>query len=183
MNRILVTGCGGIGGVNFVRALRFAETIEPFPKFYILGTDFNQYYIRFAETDQSLRTPRHSDPNFTQTIEGLVKKNGIEFLHPNPSSEARVVRQSLEGELFHGARTLMPALDAIAPKKDEMKAKLESNHVPTPSGVVIENEDMIDESFSKLGKPLWIRAKEGAGARLSLKVNNVEEAKLWLNLC
>ena len=37
MKKILVTGSGGIGGVNFVRALRASDE-----KFSIIGTDFNQ---------------------------------------------------------------------------------------------------------------------------------------------
>ena len=36
MKNILVTGSGGIGGVNFVRALRATDE-----KFFIVGTDFN----------------------------------------------------------------------------------------------------------------------------------------------
>ena len=40
MKRILVTGSGGIGGVNFIRALKqFTD------KFFIVGTDFNKYYF------------------------------------------------------------------------------------------------------------------------------------------
>ena len=40
MKKILVTGSGGIGGVNFVRALRVIDE-----KFFIVGTDFNQYHL------------------------------------------------------------------------------------------------------------------------------------------
>ena len=42
MKKILVTGSGGIGGVNFVRALRVIDE-----KFFIVGTDFNQYHLEF----------------------------------------------------------------------------------------------------------------------------------------
>jgi carbamoyl-phosphate synthase large subunit len=40
----------------------------------------------------------------------------------------------------------------------------------------------IDDAFSAFGFPLWRRAKQGAGGRLSLKVNTPEEAKAWVNL-
>ena len=36
MKKILVTGSGGIGGVNFVRALRATDE-----DFFLVGTDFN----------------------------------------------------------------------------------------------------------------------------------------------
>ena len=42
MKKILVTGSGGIGGVNFVRALRATDE-----EFFLVGTDFNQYYLEF----------------------------------------------------------------------------------------------------------------------------------------
>ena len=42
MKKILVTGSGGIGGVNFVRALRATDE-----DFFLVGTDFNQYYLEF----------------------------------------------------------------------------------------------------------------------------------------
>ena len=46
MKKILVTGSGGIGGVNFVRALRATKK-----EFHIVGTDFNRYYIQFSSTN------------------------------------------------------------------------------------------------------------------------------------
>ena len=42
-HRILVTGSGGIGGVNFITALK--STSE---QYLITGTDFNKYYLEFA---------------------------------------------------------------------------------------------------------------------------------------
>ena len=48
MKKILVTGSGGIGGVNFVRALRATKE-----KFFIVGTDFNRYYLEFPDVDGS----------------------------------------------------------------------------------------------------------------------------------
>lgn len=183
MHRILVTGCGGIGGINFVNALRFAEALEPSPKFFLLGTDYNQYYIKLSSADLTSRSPRHDDPSFVPTIEKLVKENRIDFLHPNPSSEAKVLKQAIDNQLLDGVRTLIPDASAIAPTKDEMKMKLESTGVPTPNAIIIDSEEKIEMAFVQLGKPLWIRAKQGAGARLSLKVKDVEEATLWIDLC
>ena len=51
-HRILVTGSGGIGGVNFITALK--STSE---KYLITGTDFNKYYLEFPQVDLN---PRHS---------------------------------------------------------------------------------------------------------------------------
>ena len=61
MKKILVTGSGGIGGVNFVRALKLFSD-----KFFIVGTDFNKYYLQFAELDEKIISPKHSDPHSTE---------------------------------------------------------------------------------------------------------------------
>jgi len=49
MNRILVTGAGGIGGVNFVRALRSTKE-----NFHIVVKDFNRYYLQFGDLDDRI---------------------------------------------------------------------------------------------------------------------------------
>ena len=63
MKKILVTGSGGIGGVNFVRALRASDA-----EFSIIGTDFNQYYLQFPDVDTRINSPRHSDSVFIPLI-------------------------------------------------------------------------------------------------------------------
>ena len=40
----------------------------------------------------------------------------------------------------------------------------------------------IEDAFSDLGAPLWVRARHGAGGRLSLLCNDSEEARLWVQL-
>ena len=91
MKKILVTGAGGIGGVNFVRALKIFKD-----KFFVVGIDFNKYYLEFPDVDVRVNSPRHSDPNFIKLIHELIKKHGIDFLHPHPSSEALIVSQNLD---------------------------------------------------------------------------------------
>ena len=66
MRKILVTGSGGIGGVNFVNALKVFED-----EFFIVGTDFNKYYLEFPDVDVRVNSPRHSDPNFIKLLNKL----------------------------------------------------------------------------------------------------------------
>ena len=77
MKNILVTGSGGIGGVNFIRALRATKE-----NFFIVGTDFNQYYLEFPDVDVRVNTPRHSDPKFISEINynfTITSKNSFNF--------------------------------------------------------------------------------------------------------
>ena len=91
MKKILVTGSGGIGGVNFIRALRVIDE-----KFFIGGNDFNQERPEFPDVDIRVRTPRHSDPQFIPLIKKTISEYSIDFIHPQPSSEALVISEDAE---------------------------------------------------------------------------------------
>lgn len=179
--RVLVTGCGGIGGLNFVRALRAAESMVS-ERIFIVGTDFNPYYSLMADVDVRFRTPRHDDPEFKNVIFRLVREYSIAFLHPHPSSEARVLAGCRDVLDSLGVKYYLPRPDDIAPDKWFMYVRLRDFGVPAPRAVRISSLDDVDEAFRVLGSPLWIRARTGAGGRLSLKVDSPEEAKLWIRL-
>ena len=179
--RILVTGSGGIGGVNFVRALRLAERMVG-ERYFIVGTDFNPYHLLLPDVDVRCRTPRHSDPTFIPKLLELIRKHSIIFIHPHPSVEARAVagHRELLDEL--SVKYYLPRPEDIAPDKLTMHTKLRGVSVPAPATIEVKSLDDIDGAFKELGSPLWVRAKVGAGGRLSLKVSSPEEAKLWIRL-
>jgi carbamoyl-phosphate synthase large subunit len=175
MKRVLVTGAGGIGGVNFVRALRASKE-----KFFIIGTDFNPFYLQFPDVDVRTNSPRHSDPNFIKLLTKLIDENKIDFLHPQPSSEAQVV--SKERELID-ANIFLPKEEVIARDKLATQLILEKIGLPVAKTKTVQSTEMIDTAFESFKKDkLWVRSKSGAGGNLSLLCNNSEEAKLWINL-
>ena len=178
MTRILVTGVGGIGGNNFVRALRLAEKQRE-TKLFIVGTDHNPYYLQMPQVNVRSVSPRHDDSKFVPTLLKLIKKYKVQFIHPHPSGEARIVSESLSLFEDAGARTYLSKSSSIAPDKLEMFDALSRHGVPTPNAIMINSLDDVDDAFSKIGQAIWIRAKTGAGGRLGLKVNTPEEAKLW----
>jgi len=175
MERILVTGAGGIGGVNFVRALRASKE-----EFFIAGTDFNKYYLQFPALDVRINSPRHSDPNFIKLIKEIVEKNKISFVHPSPTSEAQVISQNKKSI---NAKTLLPESEIIAQDKLVVQKKLAENDITVAKTKTIGSSSEIDEAFGAFGKgPVWVRAKKGAGGNLSLLCDNASEAKHWINL-
>jgi len=175
MHRILVTGSGGIGGVNFVRALKIFEK-----QFFIVGIDFNKFYLQFPEVDVRVNSPKHSDPKFIQLVKNLVKENKIDFVHPQPSSEALVIakqKNSIE------AKTFLPDPSIISKDKLDVQQALSKQGISIAQTQLITNPEKIDESFELLGGgPLWVRAKSGAGGNLSLLCKNAEEAQHWIKL-
>jgi len=179
--RILVTGAGGIGGVDFIRSLRLVEA-ENKEKIFIVGTDHNIYYINFPDANLKFGTTKHSDPKFIPTLINFIREHKLEFIHPHPSVEAKVVSESREQFENLGVMMYLPRHEDIMPDKLYIYEKLNSSRVPLPKTVPVRSIEHIDHDLMKLDLPLWIRAITGAGGRLSLRVNSSEEAKLWMRL-
>jgi hypothetical protein len=179
--RILVTGAGGIGGVNFIRALRLAES-QTRSKVFIVGTEFNPFYMEFPDVDFRVGTPRHSDKEFLPTLIGLVRRFQLEFVHPHPSVEAKAVSENRRRFESLGARVYLPPPEEIMPDKLRMFRALCSSKVPVPKTVHVRSEGDIDSAFREMGSPLWMRAMSGAGGRLGLRVASAKEAELWFKL-
>ena len=174
--RVLVTGAGGLAGVNFVRALRASNS-----SYYIVGTDYNKYHILYPEVDERYLTPRHDDSSFVSRITEIVKKENVTFLHPQPSSEAMVIssmREIIPCEVFLPLEKVM----RIGQDKLLSQKKLKDAGVPVAKTFELKEKADIRTAFAKLGHPLWVRARHGAGARLSLLCADAKEASLWIEL-
>jgi biotin carboxylase len=179
--KVLVTGAGGIGGVNFVRALRLAEK-QNNVRMFVVCTDHNPYYLQFPKADARFVSPRHDSPTFVPTLLKLIKEYGVEFLHPHPSSEARVVSEKLALFKKNRVETYLPKTSSIVTDKLETYDTLRTHNVPVAKTIAIESLNDVHDAFSKIGHPLWIRARRGAGGRLGLKVETPEEAQNWVSL-
>jgi biotin carboxylase len=176
MTRILVTGSGGLAGVNFVRALRASPK-----RYYIIGSDYNKFHILYPDVDARYLTPRHDDRSFIPRIAEIAKKEKADFLHPQPSSEAYVIssmRRKVPCTVYlPEARVMEIGQDKLLSQK-----RLKARGVPVARTVQVRGKADVREAFSRLGKPLWVRARHGAGGRLSLLCNNATEATLWIEL-
>ena len=161
--------------------MRLAEKQQN-KKLFIVCTDHNPHFLNFPEADIKIVSPRHDDASFVPLLLESIKKYNIEFLHPHPSSEARVVSENLASFKKTHVKTCLPKPTSIMPDKLEIHNALAKNHVRTPKTVEVNSVEDIDRAFSEIGKPLWIRARRGAGGRLGLKVETPEQAKHWVEL-
>ena len=178
---IVITGAGGSGGISFVRALRLAE-VQKSLKLRLVCTDHNPRFLNLPQADVRFVSPRHDDPDFVPTLLRLAKKYGAQFLHPHPSSEARVVSENSGLFQDENVKTYLPMVTSILPDKLEIYNALSKRNVPAPKTAHISSLSDFDSAFSEASKPLWIRAKRGAGGRLGLKVDTPEQAKRWVEL-
>ncbi len=161
--------------------MRLAEKQQN-KKLFIVCTDHNPHFLNFSEADIKIVSPRHDDASFVPLLLESIKKYNIEFLHPHPSSEARVVSENLASFEKANVKTYLPKPTSIMPDKLEIHNALAKNHVRVPKTVEVNSFEDIDRAFSEIGKPLWIRARRGAGGRLGLKVETSEQAKHWVEL-
>ena len=174
--RILVTGAGGIAGVNFVRALKASPR-----KYYIVGTDHDKYYLQLPELDSRHLSPRHDDPKFTRTVSALAKREKVEFIHPQPSSEALVLalrRRQLPAPVF------LPEAKVMQVAQDKLKTQeaLRKRAVPVAKTRRLRKLSDLESVFGGFKAPVWVRARHGAGGRLSLPCESPEEAEHWVGL-
>lgn len=181
LKNILVTGAGGIGGFNFVKALRLSEKYTH-EKLNIIGTDYNPYHLHFPYLDKKIQTPKHSDNTFRPLITDIVKRFDIQFIHPHPSVEAKIISQNRKQFIDLGVNLLLPEAQCIGAPKLEMLHKMQLGGISIPKTQTINSLSDITEAFKKIDSPLWIRANTGAGAYLGLKVSTENQAKLWIEL-
>ena len=151
-------------------------------KLFIVSTDHNPHFLNFAEADIKNVSPRHDDATFIPLLLKLIKKYNVKFLHPHPSSEARVVSENLGCFKKENVKTYLPKSTSIMPDKLEIHNALAKNHVRVPKTVEVKCLEDIERAFLDIGSPLWIRARRGAGGRLGLKVETAEQTKHWVEL-
>jgi carbamoylphosphate synthase large subunit len=174
--RVLVTGAGGIAGVNFVRALRASTN-----GYYVAGTEHNRYYIELPDLDARYPSPRHDSSDFMKTIAGVARNERVDFIHPQPSSEALVLasrRKELPAPVFLPDESVM----TVGQDKLLTQQRLTSKSVPVAKTRSLSSLSEIDSTFDDIGAPVWVRARHGAGGRFSLLCGKASEARHWVSL-
>ncbi len=173
---VLVTGAGGVAGVNFVRALNASKR-----KYRVVGGDNSKYYIEFPDLAARYLTPRHDSDDFTRKIATIAKKERVGFIHPQPSSEALVLSENRD-ELPAPVFLPDPKVMRAGQDKLESQRKLKASSVPVARTIALDTLASVGDAFAKFKPPVWVRARHGAGGRLSLQCSSVEEASRWVGL-
>lgn len=173
--RVLVTGTGGPAGINFISSLRIAPE-----KFFIVGTEANEYFIHLSPADKKYLMPKASQTGYLERLNEIIKSERIDFVHPQPDIEVAVVSEK-RGDI--GAKTFLPSKAAIERCQDKLKSTeiWTRNNVPAAKVIEIENEADIDRAFEKLRSPIWIRARQGAGGKGSTPASDKRTALAWIS--
>ncbi len=172
MKRILVTGCGGPAGVNFIKSLKLAGG------YYLAGVDGNQWHLELAPTD--VRYQVKQDSAYIKNLNDIIHRENIQLLHPQPDPEVRLIsenRERLDAPVF------LPAKKTIEILQDKLLSarRWKEAGIPTADFLVLEQPDDVSKAAEKFGLPFWIRATQGAGARGSTLVSTIKTGLSWLD--
>lgn len=179
MKKLLVTGAGGPAGNNFISSLRMAD--EPF---FIIGGDTNRWHLELSDSDSVYLLPPATDEDYIDSLNKLIKREDIEFVHPQPDVEVAAISERRE-EIE--ARTFLPSEDTIRLCQNKMKFNkaLKKKGIPSPDSFLIKKEEDVEKNLTKLlekyPKKAWLRAIRGAGAKASLPVKEASHAKMWID--
>jgi len=174
MRKILVTGVGGPAGINFVNSIRIAPE-----RFSIVGTEANQYLAHLAPTDSIHVIPRANRPEYIDELNNVITKEHVEFVHPQPDVEVATISENRERVK---AAVFLPSKETVRKCQDKLEsAKIwEKNNVPTAKAIPLAKESDVSKAFETLGKPIWIRARQGAGGKGSTPAYNMATATSWI---
>ncbi|MEM1587168.1 MAG: hypothetical protein QXX99_06630 [Candidatus Bathyarchaeia archaeon] len=174
MKRVLVTGAGGPAAINFILSLRIAPE-----RIYIVGVDVNKYRIHLAPVASKYIVPRATEKEYIETLNGIIRKENIDFVYAQPDIEVRVLSENREDLK---ALTFLPSKETVRICQDKFEATrvwLEKG-VPTARAILIRSEEDVMRAFKEFGSPIWVRARYGAGGRGSTPAYNVETAISWI---
>jgi carbamoyl-phosphate synthase large subunit len=175
MKRVLVTGAGGPAGINFVASLQAAPE-----KMFVVGTEANKYFVHLATTDKVYSVPKATEQCYVDSLNEIIGKEKIEFLHAQPDVEVEVLSENRER--LH-TRLFLPSKEAVAACQDKLAAaKLwKKRDVPVARFMELRGSSDVGKAFEELGSPIWIRATHGAGGVGSTPAGNKETAVSWMN--
>ncbi len=175
MKRILCTGAGGPAGINFIQSLRAAPE-----RMAILGTEANNHFLHLAPTRKRYLVPRAIENDYIDRLNVIIRSEKIDFLHAQPDVEVEAVSENRERIK---ATTFLPSKATVRSCQDKLEsAKIwKMKNVPVAKTVELRNDKDINKAFEILGKPIWIRARRGAGGKGSTPAENEETAVSWIH--
>ncbi len=173
MKNIIVTGIGGSPSWNFVKSIMKDEQVR------VVGTDASKYHVNLSIAETAYMLPRYDAPDYTEKLNELINKEGIEFVHTQPDVE--VGRVSKDRDKIN-AKTFLPTKQVVEDchNKYTLQKIMEKHDVAVPKTIRI-NKDTILNAFEELGETIWVRASSGAGGRGSLPCTRPLQVEGWLD--
>ena len=147
-----------------------------------MGLDVNKYYIEMAPVNKRylVSHSKGNEKDYIQTINKIIKKEKIDFVHAQPDPEVRII-SDYRHEIK--AKTLLPSPKAVEISHDKWKTylALTEAQVPVAATIRLKNKASLTEAFKEIKGTIWLRASTGHGGKASLPVTSFEQAKMWVS--
>jgi carbamoyl-phosphate synthase large subunit len=178
MSRILLTGAGGSAAANFYDSLKLTGDDH-----YVVGANMSRYHLELIDVDKRYLVPGVSDKAYVDTINRIIDKEKIEFLHSQPDVEVAFLARNRDK---FNAKTFLPDAEAIELCHDKMAFNelMKKHGVAVPEAVPINTQqDLKDalETLLKIQPKVWLRATRGAGSKASLPINSFYQGDAWID--
>lgn len=175
--KVMVTGAGGAASIGFCRSLNDAET-----NYEIIGVDCDKYHLNLAEVDHRYLIPSVHDPEYLDSLNYIIKKHKIDFLHSQPDVEIELLSERREDIK---TKTNFPSKETVKVCVDKWESykKWKNAGVKVPNTLFIKNEKDLLNAFELLNGNIWLRNIKGAGGKGSLPTTDIKEACAWVDLC
>jgi hypothetical protein len=180
MKRILVMGAGGVAGINFIQCLRLSGE-----KFYIVGCDINKWHLELTDVDKKYLVPYSIEPDYIETINTIIDREGIDFIHAQPDMEVEVLSENRED--IH-SNHLLPRRETILNCRDKMatNALLSKKGINVPLSIQVKSINNLKQDMEYIMNEsdrdvIWLRAIKGAGSKAALPVKSYRQAREWIH--
>lgn len=169
MTNVLLLGCGGNAGMNYVRCLKMGD-----PSIKVYGTDTSVYAAEASNVDKFFIDPGEGYNKY-EFLKNIIDEFDIDFVHAQPDREARFLFR------FQDDFPVTRGSEDVWWKYND---KLACQRIWREQGMGVVNCSLIDivknwyDLVGDNGK-VWIRANRGAGSKCALPVTNVRQALNW----
>ncbi len=179
MPTVLVTGVGGGGANNLIRALR---PYDPYPT--IIGVNSDALALARSRADGDYLIPHSGDEDaYVDALNCVSELNAVDLVIPTNDTEVRVVserRSDLRSQV------LLPSTEAVRVCTDkwEFYVRCREGGVSMARSALVQDLAEIPRLFAELKgeEPgvLWCRMRRGNGAQGALPVSEPEQARSWI---
>lgn len=175
MIKILLLGCGGNAGINFIKSVKLSND-----KIFCYGVDIDEYNILRSHCDKNFLLKKNfSEKKKIDFLKKIIKKYNIDFVHAQPDIEVKFLlkhKKEFKNKIFN--------LDEIAYKAFENKhyfqkivsEKLRINYKS------LNFSEANNKKFKQLKgkkKSVWMRSIIGAGSKAALPITDLKMANEW----
>jgi biotin carboxylase len=174
--RVLVTSSGSAPSNNVVRSLRAGP--EPV---FVAGCHDDQFVLKNSAADKNYLVPPVGHPNWARALRHILEAEAIQTIIPTIDSDVTVLSQ--ERKWLH-RYLLLPSAPVVETCQDKysLYAFLHGHGLDVAATRQVDDPKSIPDIFRQLGdaRPLWCRARTGAGGLGALPVRTPEHARSWI---